>query len=74
MKRFTSFLILIIFLGTSCSEDDTQTDPVNTTLQDAITDYAELVYANYEDAHTDAVFLKEKIDALVAEPSATALF
>ncbi|MEQ9440600.1 MAG: imelysin family protein [Cyclobacteriaceae bacterium] len=73
MNRFTSFLILIIFLGTSCSEDDTQTDPVNTTLQDAITDYAELVYANYEDAHADAVFLKEKIDALVAEPSATGL-
>nr|WKN35396.1 imelysin family protein [Tunicatimonas sp. TK19036] len=73
MKRSAALFAALLYLCLACTDDDTPNDAVDTTLQDAVSHYADLVYANYEDAHADAVALNETIDAFVASPSAAGL-
>jgi putative iron-regulated protein len=54
----------------SCSDDDSTTNASALDKSGVITNYANLVYKNYQDAHTDAQSLKIAIDAFVANPTA----
>ncbi|SDL37213.1 putative iron-regulated protein [Catalinimonas alkaloidigena] len=61
-------------LATSCDNSKDVVEPEDqVTQQQVVNHYAELVYATYVDAHSQAVTLKAKIDALIARPSETTL-
>jgi putative iron-regulated protein len=65
-----SFLLLAVTLN-SCKPK--QEGPSDELKKAAITNYANIVYANYSDALTKAQMLQTKINALVASPSQTTL-
>lgn len=74
MKKTLKTLFVITLLTsviTSCSSDDNNNGNSNNETQKiaTISNYANLVYANYQDAITDAQTLKTNIDAFVADPS-----
>ena len=69
LKLVTTGLLACSILA--CSEKD---EPSIASLKlSAIENYADLVYASYDDSYTTAQSLKEKIDAFVAAPSAEGL-
>ena len=55
----------------SCNKDNDATSALETMKNAALEDYASLVYANYNDALTDANALKTAITAFLADPSTT---
>lgn len=68
--------LLLVGLGLSlfsCKDDEPEINndkDTSTVDKDAVlANYADLVYANYSDAHADAVSLQSSIDAFVADPS-----
>jgi putative iron-regulated protein len=65
------FLSWCFILATATSCDDSDSDPSlkKSLLREAIVNYADIVHANYDDAHTLTVTLKNKIDEFVADPS-----
>lgn len=71
-------LLLIMFLAlcigmVSCDDDDDSTSAFDTTLSEVVNNYATIVHANYQDALTDAMDIKTKVDALIASPSQSTL-
>ena len=77
---FKSVLVVLALLAvsiTACKKDDPEpadnTDPNLPLKQEILSNYADIVYATYQDSYTTAVELKNKIDAFVASPSATTL-
>lgn len=68
-KNFYLLLCLFTVVGiTSCDDDEDMT--INTSRADVMSDYADLVLANYEAASTDAVALDAAIDAFITTPTA----
>jgi putative iron-regulated protein len=71
--KYKTYLMLLALVGSiiqSCNEDEEPN--VNDQRKQAIETYANIVLASYEDSYTTATTLKQKIDAFVAAPSATA--
>ncbi len=71
-KQFlTSALALLVasFAFFSCKDEENK---IETQKQEALENYADLVYASYEDSYNTATTLKQKIDAFVANPSPAA--
>lgn len=65
-------LLSMTFIAASCSiflQSNVSAD----TREQAVATYAEIVYANYRDAHADALRLKQAVEALVQNPSEEAL-
>jgi putative iron-regulated protein len=61
-----SLCTLFLMSVTACEKEDTTA----TEKTEAITNYAKIVEANYEDSYNTAIILKNKIDAFVATPTA----
>ncbi|WP_417591258.1 imelysin family protein [Owenweeksia hongkongensis] len=76
--RFTKSMLALAgsaMLFAACSKDDENTDnadPNAALKQSVVSNYADIVFASYEDAHAKAVILKNKLDAFVDAPSQTA--
>jgi putative iron-regulated protein len=69
-KNYLLLLILSCGVMQSCNEDEGPS--INDQRKQTIETYANIVLASYEDSYTTATTLKQKIDAFVAAPSATA--
>lgn len=71
MKNLTTILFaaLCIYTLQRCKEKDN--GPSSEAKKAAVTNYANMVYANYSDALAKAEILKTKIDAFVAAPTQT---
>jgi putative iron-regulated protein len=69
MKNTIHYLSICCLVMTlfSCKKDDEPS--LNDLNKEAIQNYANIVLANYEDAYTTAITLKQKIDAFVANPT-----
>lgn len=67
MKLFTRLLFAVALLGfmSSCGESD----EIDVMKKEALINYANIVYASYEDSYNTALTLKQAIDAFVAAPS-----
>lgn len=66
------YLLLLSITIVACSSDDDNTTnpPVNTILKaDVISNYADIVFANYQKAMTDAQSLETAINTFVANPT-----
>lgn len=66
---FIFSMAAMVFMA-ACNDDD-ESSQKEITLQEAVENYADLVYASYLDTHTDAVALQTAINSFVASPSAT---
>jgi putative iron-regulated protein len=66
MKKRLLLFSLIFATAFSCSKDD---DDTSSLTKEAISNYADLVYANYSDALSTAKALQEKINTLTTSPS-----
>ncbi|MDW5290341.1 imelysin family protein [Formosa sp. PL04] len=69
--RISVLAIATLFL-TACNSDDDSgsTDPTENTVKSAvITNYANIVYQNYQDALTDAISLKTAVNAFTENPT-----
>ncbi len=60
------FLLGGILTISACKDDD---DPTVIPYDDAVEQYAKIVYASYEDSYNAALELKAAIDAFVADPT-----
>ena len=73
MHRVTKLLPItaLLLLSVSCSDDEEgkETAPVDASLSEAITTYADIVLASYQDSRADAQAIKTAVDAFVADPS-----
>jgi putative iron-regulated protein len=69
MKKLLTLLFLV-FVAQAC--DDDEGPSIIDQSGDAITNYADIVYASYQDSYSTAEILKQKIDAFVAAPSEAA--
>jgi putative iron-regulated protein len=69
-SRFLLLAALPVLLLASCKKDD-NTNPLADKKASYIATYANIVLAGYEDSHSEAVALKNAIDAFVAAPSQT---
>jgi putative iron-regulated protein len=67
MMRKLLTLLFLVFVSQAC--DDDEGPSVLDQSGDAITNYADIVYASYQDSYSTAEVLKQKIDAFVAAPS-----
>jgi putative iron-regulated protein len=67
MMRKLLTLLFLVFVAQAC--DDDEGPSVLDQSGDAITNYADIVYASYQDSYSTAEVLKQKIDAFVAAPS-----
>lgn len=72
------FCISVVFVFTSCKKDKEEnptvtSDPNATLKAEIVSNYADLVYASYEDSYNLALVLDQKIDAFIASPSAITL-
>ncbi|MEM6264374.1 MAG: imelysin family protein, partial [Bacteroidota bacterium] len=63
-------LLAIGFYGCDNDDDSAETPVDQVTKAEVISAYADLVYQSYVDAHSDAMDMKNAIDAFVASPSA----
>lgn len=75
MRKIILSISLLSALGfAACSDDDKKTADDDQQLKAEIVDnYAAIVYASYQDAHTTAVALQGKVNAFVAAPSEATL-
>jgi putative iron-regulated protein len=69
MKYLFSLICLIVVVTSFNACTDSDEDPVPGLKLDIIRNYSEIVYANYDDAYTTALALKEKVDLFVANPT-----
>ncbi|MEZ5024131.1 MAG: imelysin family protein [Chitinophagales bacterium] len=69
MKKFQLLLLATVLFFSACDDDDVINPLGNAS--DFVTNYANMAYANYNDALEDAKSLKTAIDAFVATPNAT---
>lgn len=72
------FCISVVFVFTSCKKDKEEnptvtSDPNASLKAEIVSNYADLVYASYEDSYNLALVLDQKIDAFIASPSAITL-
>ncbi|MEM7370735.1 MAG: imelysin family protein [Bacteroidota bacterium] len=86
MKKFSLLLFVCTFILAISACKDPEPDPVpdpvpepevdpNLGLKESIMNtYAEIVYANYQDAYEKASDMKDAIDAFLADPSSEAKF
>lgn len=72
-KRFLNVAVIAgIVLIAGCGKDNGETaSAFDTTRTKVLKNYADLVLANYTDAHSDASDLKEAINTFVEEPTST---
>lgn len=71
MKKLTLSLSLLAATGlfmASCSDDDKSIEDI-VSKKEVITNYANIVYQNYQDAYSDAVVLETAINDFTAEPT-----
>lgn len=71
MKKLTLSLSLLAATGlfmASCSDDDKSIEDI-VSKKEVITNYANIVYQNYQDAYSDAVILETAINDFTAEPT-----
>ncbi len=70
MKINHLFLLLLggMLTISSCKDDD---EPTVLPYDEAVENYAKIVYASYEDSYNTALELKAAIDAFVADPTQT---
>lgn len=74
MKKLVLSISLLSALGfAACSDDDKKTTDDTKVKSEIVENYASIVHASYQDAHTTAVTLKEKVDAFLAAPSEATL-
>jgi putative iron-regulated protein len=76
MKKsfYLPFFLVAALLAQACSDDDSTPEPSLVDKEaNAIENYADIVYASYDDSYNTAVILKTQIDAFVAAPSAEKL-
>ncbi len=59
-------VLLIIFSCFACKDDIDQTEILK---QEALENYADIVFASYEDSYNTALTLKQKIDEFTANPT-----
>lgn len=71
-SRHTLLVALAAGVLGACDTTDPESE-IEATTEKVLNDYAALVYANYQDAVTTAETLDQKIDELVANPSASTL-
>jgi putative iron-regulated protein len=71
MRKLTLLsFALAMFVVLACSDDEDNGPAVfDTTLEAAISNYADIVLANYEDAKADAAALSTAVNRLIATPS-----
>lgn len=71
MNLIKTYLITLLsgLAVVSCSDDETNTNTTSIDKSGVITNYTNLVYKNYQDAHADAQDLKTAIDAFVTTPT-----
>jgi putative iron-regulated protein len=76
MKRsfYLPLFVAAALFVQACSDDDSSSEPSLVDKEaNAIENYADIVYASYDDSYNTAVALKAQIDAFVAAPSAEKL-
>ncbi|MDN5205334.1 imelysin family protein [Fulvivirgaceae bacterium BMA10] len=72
MKKLLTLLSICLFICASCDKDD-EGAAASVTKQAVIDNYADIVLANYQDAHTTATQLSDKINDFVSDPTAASL-
>ncbi|WP_066219370.1 imelysin family protein [Formosa haliotis] len=65
----SAFALLALFLVACNNDDDSGTTTDDTAKTEVVENYADIVYANYQDALEDAVALKTAINAFTENPS-----
>ena len=73
MKKFILPVLLVGFFASCKSDDDDNTVVADPLRQEVVNNYADLVFANYQDAITLAKTLQTKINTFVANPTAQGL-
>jgi putative iron-regulated protein len=71
LNPFKILILAAFVFATAC--DDNDEPSVNDLKRQAITNYADIVYATYDDSYKAAETLKTKIDAFVSAPTAAGL-
>lgn len=70
--KYTIALMLCAVLF-SCKKENSGTDVSDTDKSEAVENYAAIAAASYEDSYNAAIVLQEKINAFIANPTASAL-
>ena len=71
MNKKIALLLGLTVLFVGCGDDEGSTSGLETMLEDALINYADIVLASYTDSRNDAQALLEAIETFVANPTET---